>query len=53
MAQTVLDPKTFAREIDPLDKIDDHYPKILLSMDYMDLSHKGIKQINVLDWLVS
>ncbi|WP_010256139.1 ATP-binding protein [Treponema primitia] len=53
VAQTVIDPKTFAREIDPLDKIDDHYPKFLLSMDYMDLSHKGIKQINVLDWLIA
>jgi predicted AAA+ superfamily ATPase len=51
VSQTVLDPNTFAREIEPLDNIKDHNPKFVLSMDYMDLSHKGIKHKNVLEWL--
>jgi predicted AAA+ superfamily ATPase len=52
VSQSVLDPKTFDREISALDKIDDHNPKYLLSMDYMNLSRNGIKQINILDWLL-
>lgn len=52
VAQSVLDPNTLAREIKPLNDIRDHNPKILLSMDYLGSSQNGIKQINVLDWLL-
>lgn len=41
------------RELYPLERIHDHNPKYLLTMDFMPLtSHNGIKQINVLDWLL-
>ena len=41
------------RELKPLDSISDHNPKYLLTMDDEPLtSHNGIKQINVLDWLL-
>lgn len=41
------------RELAPLEKIHDHNPKYLLTMDFTPLvSHNGIKQINVLDWLL-
>lgn len=41
------------RELLPLQKIHDHNPKYLLTMDFTPLtSHNGIKQINVLDWLL-
>jgi len=41
------------RELYPLERIHDHNPKYLLTMDFTPLtSHNGIKQINVLDWLL-
>ena len=54
VAYTVIDAdgKTLERELAPLDAIRDHNPKYLLTMDYgPTVSHNGIKQINVLDWL--
>ena len=55
VAYTVIDAdgRTLERELAPLKAINDHNPKILLTMDYTPLtSHNGIKQINVLDWLL-
>jgi predicted AAA+ superfamily ATPase len=54
-AYTVIDAdgKTLARELAPLEAIRDHNPKYLLTMDHTPLtSHNGIKQMNVLDWLL-
>ncbi|MDR1418490.1 MAG: ATP-binding protein [Endomicrobium sp.] len=53
VSQSMMDPKTFDREIIPLDNIKDHNPKFLLTMDYADLSHNGIRQINLLNWLMN
>lgn len=55
VAYTVIDSdgKTLERELAPLNAINDHNPKFLLTMDYGPLiSHNGIKQINALDWLL-
>lgn len=55
VAYTVIDAdgKTLKRELAPLEAIRDHNPKYLLTMDHTPLtSHNGIKQINVLDWLL-
>ena len=55
VAYTVIDTdgKTLEREMAPLNAISDHNPKYLLTMDHTPLrSHNGIKQINVLDWLL-
>ncbi|MCL2695645.1 MAG: ATP-binding protein [Clostridiales bacterium] len=55
VAYTVIDPDgiTLRRELAPLEAIGDHNPKYLLTMDNTPLaSHNGIKQINVLDWLL-
>ena len=55
VAYTVIDTdgKTLERELAPLNAINDHNPKYLLTMDHTPLtSHNGIKQINVLDWLL-
>jgi predicted AAA+ superfamily ATPase len=55
VAYTAIDPtgETLRRELAPLDAITDHNPKYLLTMDNTPLtSHNGIKQINVLDWLL-
>ena len=53
VAQTVMEDQTLKRELSSLDEIRDHNPKYLLTMDYTPLtSHNGIKQINVLEWLM-
>jgi len=55
VAHTVIDADghTLARELASLEAINDHNPKFLLTMDHTPLtSHNGIKQINVLDWLL-
>lgn len=44
---------TLERELAPLEAIHDHNPKYLLTMDFTPLtSHNGIKQLNVLEWLL-
>jgi predicted AAA+ superfamily ATPase len=53
VADTVIDQATLKRELYPLDSIRDHNPKFLLTQDFEPLtSHNGIKQINVLEWLL-
>ncbi len=52
VSQSVMDPHTLKRELRPLETIQDHYPKILLTMDYLPLGDfNGIRQYNVLEWL--
>ena len=42
------------RELAPLQKINDNYEKIVLSMNPgMESSYEGIKSINLIDWLIS
>lgn len=54
VAYTVYEEETLKREITPLDSISDHNPKYLLTMDDEPIkSHNGIKQINVLEWLLN
>ncbi len=50
---SVLDEETLKRELRPLDKITDHYPKYILTLDNLpNASYNGIKRINVIDWLL-
>lgn len=52
IAQTVSLPETLIRELKPLESIKDHNPKFLITLDDIPVTtHKGIKQINALDWL--
>ena len=47
------DGRVLARELAPLERIKDHNPKFLLTMDAEPLtSHNGIRQIHVLEWLL-
>lgn len=53
ISHSVMDEKTLARELASLEHISDHYPKFLLTRDIMpEVSHNGIRQLNVLDWLL-
>ena len=53
VAATLRDATTLKREITSLEKIDDHYQKIILTLDEdPSSSYNGIKIINALEWLV-
>jgi uncharacterized protein len=52
VAYTVNDEITLNREISSFSKINDNYPKFLLTLDYDTTSIDGIQKINVIDWLL-
>ncbi|MBR7161085.1 MAG: ATP-binding protein, partial [Clostridia bacterium] len=52
VAASVLSPETFSREIAPLQKVTDNYPKFIISMDEISINEDGIKQINIIDFLM-
>ncbi|MDR0302710.1 MAG: ATP-binding protein [Treponema sp.] len=52
VAYTVREQKKLERELAPLAKISDFNERLLLTMDFEALSHNGIKQLNVIDWLL-
>lgn len=53
VAATVRDENTLNRELLPLQKISDNYPKVILTLDDdPEADYDGIKRINVLDWLI-
>ena len=53
VSYTVRDENTLKRELLPLQSLNNHYPKILLTMDLdPQTDYDGIQKINVLDWLM-
>lgn len=44
-------PETLKRELAPLRRIRDNYPKMLLTMDLAPEEFEGIEKVNVIDWL--
>jgi len=52
VAFTVNDEKTFKREISAFKRINDNYPKYLLTLDYDNANIDGIQKLNVIDWLL-
>lgn len=52
VALTVRDKNTLNRELAPLNSIEDHHPKYLITLDFDTNNHSGIKQINALDYLM-
>ena len=53
VAATVRDTTTLERELAPLRKIRDHYPKFLLTLDEDPSDNiDGIRKLNALDWLL-
>ena len=54
VAATVRDKNTLKRELAPLQKIADHYPKYILTLDEdPDADYEGIRRINALEFLLS
>ncbi|AFQ46036.1 ATP-binding protein [Desulfosporosinus meridiei] len=53
VSASVLDESTLNRELEPLRKIADNYPKILLTLDDIGVGRNfaGIRHLNLLDWL--
>lgn len=51
---STLDENVLDRELRPLQKINDSYPKYLLTMDTLNptANYNGIKKINILNWLL-
>ncbi len=53
VAATVREQTTLQRELAPLQKIWDHYPKLLLTLDEDPAAdYDGIRRVNALDWLL-
>ena len=53
VAATVRDETALRRELAPLEKISDHYPKIILTLDDdPEADYNGIRRINALEWLI-
>ncbi len=54
VSENITDDKTFEREVAPLLKIQDAYPKLLLARTRHDMTdYEGIKIIDVANWLLS
>lgn len=54
VTESMISDEVRSRELTPLQKINDNYEKIVLSMNTgMDSSYDGIKSINLIDWLIA
>jgi len=53
VAYLLASSETIEREFISLEKIDDNYPKYVISMDEFDMSRNGIKHINIIEFLIS
>ena len=53
VSDNIQDPKTFEREIGPLLKINDAYPKIILARTHHEeTDYEGIRIIDLPSWLI-
>ena len=53
VANTIDDPDTFEREVSPLLKIADAYPKMIITRTRQEMyQHEGVKIVDVADWLL-
>ena len=53
VAYLLASPETIEREFTSLEKIDDNYPKYVISTDEFDMSRNGIIHINIIDFLMN
>jgi len=50
---TVREPQTLERELAPFSKINDHFPKYLLTLDPEEPTYNGVQQKNIINWLLN
>ena len=55
VSETTLDENVLRRELAPLQKIKDNYPKYLLTLDTLfgEMDYEGIQKTNALTWLLA
>ena len=53
VAWTVKTPETLRRELAPFEKIPDYNERILITTDMESGSHKGVRQANIIEWLLA
>lgn len=53
VAYLLASPETVEREFSVLEKIQDNYPKFVISMDFFDMSRNGIKHMNIIEFLLN
>ena len=53
VAYLLASSETIEREFTSLEKIDDNYPKYVISMDEFNMSRNGIIHINIIDFLMN
>ena len=49
---TVREQKTLDRELAPFSKINNHFPKYLLTVDPEEPTYNGVQQKNIINWLI-
>ena len=53
VAYSISDQKAFNREYKAFDKVKDHSPKYVFSLDKKDTSNNGVTHINIIDFLLN
>ena len=54
VANTIDEPATFEREVSPLLKIADAYPKIIITRTRQEMyQYEGVKIVDIADWLLT
>lgn len=53
VSASILDEGTYNREVEPLKRLRDNHPKYVITMDRIPINDDGIKQINIVDFLLS
>ncbi len=52
VAYLLAEERTIEREFSSLEKINDNYPKMVLSLDKFERSRNGIRHQNIIDFLL-
>ncbi|MDO4219540.1 MAG: ATP-binding protein [Synergistaceae bacterium] len=53
VTESMIEETVRKRELTPLQKVSDNYEKIILTMNDGQVTYDGIKQINLVDWLLA
>jgi len=53
VAYILIDDEVINREFGAYKKIEDNYPKYVITMDKLDFSRDGIIHLNIIDWLLN